>query len=103
VSDPATVGVIFGGPGPEHDVSVLTGLQAERCLNQGGIPATGLYWGKGGDFHDVGAGREAASFRDGVPAGAQPLVDGLGPGCPPSPGWTWPRPPGRPCRRSAAR
>ena len=82
MSDPATVGVIFGGPGPgpEHDVSVLTGLQAERCLNESGIPATGLYWGKGGDFHDVGAGREAVSFRDGVPAGAQPLVAGLGPG-----------------------
>jgi D-alanine-D-alanine ligase len=80
VSDAATVGVIFGGPGPEHDVSVLTGLQAERCLNDHGVPATGLYWGKGGEFYDVGAGREAAGFRDGVPAGAHPLVAGLGPG-----------------------
>ena len=61
-------------------MSVLTGLQAERCLNDHGVPATGLYWGKGGEFYDVGAGREAASFRDGVPAGAQPLAAGLGPG-----------------------
>ena len=82
LAGPVTAEVIDGPSAgrPEHDVSVLTGLQAGRCLNQGGIPATGLYWGRGGDFHDVGAGREAASFRDGVPAGAQPLVAGLGPG-----------------------
>ena len=28
------VSVIFGGPSPEHDVSVLTGLQAERALRE---------------------------------------------------------------------
>jgi D-alanine-D-alanine ligase len=78
VSDPATVGVIFGGPGPEHDVSVLTGLQAERALNDHGTPAAGLYWSKAGDFWDVGAGREADSFRDGVPPGAEALAAGLG-------------------------
>jgi D-alanine-D-alanine ligase len=74
----AKVGVIFGGPGPEHDVSVLTGLQAERCLNDNGARATGVYWSKDGDFYDVGAGLEAAGFRDGVPAGAEPLVVHLG-------------------------
>jgi D-alanine-D-alanine ligase len=78
VDDSATVGVIFGGPGPEHDVSVLTGLQAERCLNDNGTPAIGIYWSKGGDFYDVGAGREAASFREGVPSGSEPLFAGLG-------------------------
>ena len=31
------VAVIFGGPSPEHDVSVLTGLQAARGL--AGAPA----------------------------------------------------------------
>jgi D-alanine-D-alanine ligase len=79
MSDPAVVGVIFGGPGPEHDVSVLTGLQAERALNASGTRATGLYWSKGGDFYDAGTGREADGFRDGVPAGAEPLVAALGP------------------------
>ena len=49
-----TVGVLFGGPGPEHDVSVLTGLQAERCLNDNGTRAIGIYWSKGGEFYDVG-------------------------------------------------
>jgi D-alanine-D-alanine ligase len=74
----ASVGVIFGGPGPEHDVSVLTGLQAERCLNDHGVAATGIYWSKAGDFYDVGSGREATSFRDGVPDGCDPLSVGLG-------------------------
>jgi D-alanine-D-alanine ligase len=72
------VGVVFGGPGPEHDVSVLTGLQAERCLNDNGTNAIGIYWSKAGDFYDVGAGREAASFRDGTPIGSEPLFAGLG-------------------------
>jgi D-alanine-D-alanine ligase len=72
------VGVIFGGPGPEHDVSVLTGLQAERCLNDNGTRAVGIYWGMDGGFYDVGAGLEAASFRAGVPAGAGPLAVRLG-------------------------
>jgi len=74
----ARIGVIFGGPGPEHDVSVLTGLQAERCLNDNGTRAIGIYWGKDGGFHNVGAGREAASFRDGVPMGAEPLFARVG-------------------------
>ena len=74
----AKVGVIFGGPGPEHDVSVLTGLQAERCLNDNGTRAIGVYWSKDGDFYDVGAGLEAAGFRDGTPVGAEPLVVRLG-------------------------
>jgi D-alanine-D-alanine ligase len=72
------VGVIFGGPGPEHDVSVLTGLQAERCLNDNAVTATGIYWSKEGDFFDVGSGLEGVSFRDGVPAGAEPLELRLG-------------------------
>ena len=71
-------GVIFGGPGPEHDVSVLTGLQAERCLNDNGTKAAAVYWSKSGDFYDVGAGREGTSFRDGIPDGSEPLFAGLG-------------------------
>jgi D-alanine-D-alanine ligase len=73
-----SIGVLFGGPGPEHDVSVLTGLQAERCLNDNGTPAIGIYWSKGGDFYDVGSGREATSFRAGVPVGSEPLTVSLG-------------------------
>ena len=39
------IGVIFGGPSPEHDISVLTGLQAVRKLsNEYNVFA--LYWSK---------------------------------------------------------
>jgi D-alanine-D-alanine ligase len=73
-----TVGVIFGGPGPEHDVSVLTGLQAERCLNDNGVRATGIYWSRTGDFHDVGSGREGQDFTGGAPGGSDLLYPGFG-------------------------
>jgi D-alanine-D-alanine ligase len=74
----ANIGVIFGGPGSEHDVSVLTGLQAERCLNDNGTNAVAIYWSKAGDFYDVDAGREGANFRDGIPTGSEALFAGLG-------------------------
>ncbi|MHB1548587.1 MAG: hypothetical protein ACYCX8_07605 [Acidimicrobiales bacterium] len=32
------IAVIFGGPSPEHDVSVLTGLQAARELVEDPVP-----------------------------------------------------------------
>ncbi|HEU5421086.1 MAG TPA: hypothetical protein VFV41_25605 [Streptosporangiaceae bacterium] len=78
MDDTGTAGIIFGGPGPEHDVSVLTGLQAERCLTASGRPVTAIYWSKNGSFFDVGTGREAASFRDGVPGSAEPLLAAVG-------------------------
>lgn len=67
--------VVFGGPSPEHDVSVLTGLQAARALGRD-VGATGLralYWSKTGDWHEVDPGLEASAFVDGVPPGATPL------------------------------
>jgi D-alanine-D-alanine ligase len=71
MADPA---VIFGGPSPEHDVSVLTGLQAAQALAQSGSPVAAIYWAKTGDWYQVDAGLEASAF-DGAPfpAGAQPL------------------------------
>ncbi len=66
------VAVIFGGPSPEHDVSVLTGLQAARALaGRGTVHA--LYWGKTGDWFEVDAAFEASAFVEGVPRGATPL------------------------------
>jgi D-alanine-D-alanine ligase len=61
--DPA---VIFGGPSPEHDVSILTGLQATQALAKAGRSVTALYWSKTGDWFSVDPGLEAAAF-DGVP------------------------------------
>ena len=66
MSQPA---VIFGGPSPEHDVSILTGLQAARALGD----AVAVYWAKTGDFFEVDAGLEGADFVDGVPRKAPQL------------------------------
>ena len=66
----ARVGVVFGGPSPEHDVSILTGLQAATSLAGAGRDVFGLYWSKTGDWFRVPASLEAADFIDGVPRGA---------------------------------
>ncbi|HZQ26185.1 MAG TPA: hypothetical protein VFA94_00680 [Acidimicrobiales bacterium] len=70
MSQPA---VIFGGPSPEHDVSILTGLQAARALAGGGQQVTAIYWSKTGDFFEVDPGSEAEAFLDGVPRKAPEL------------------------------
>ena len=57
--------VVFGGPSPEHDVSVLTGLQAARALG-----ARCLYWTKTGEWYEVSPELEASAFAQGVPPGA---------------------------------
>jgi len=69
----ARVAVAFGGPSPEHDVSILTGLQAAHELAGAGRDVIGLYWTKTGDWHKVDASLEAADFIEGVPRGAQAL------------------------------
>ena len=73
------VAVIFGGPSPEHDVSVLTGLQAARAL-AGTASVHALYWSKTGDWFEIDPGLEASAFVEGVPRGASGLRLALGPG-----------------------
>jgi len=72
------VAVIFGGPSPEHDVSVLTGLQAARELAGAGAAPRALYWTKVGEWYEVDPTLEATGFLDGVPRGSTPLRFGLG-------------------------
>lgn len=78
------VAVIFGGPSPEHDVSVLTGLQATRGLADGpdgpGTTIRALFWTKTGDWYEVDPGLEAESFLEGVPRGAKKLQFTAAPG-----------------------
>jgi D-alanine-D-alanine ligase len=75
------VGVIFGGPSPEHDVSILTGLQAARELDKNPeFAVRGLFWTKSGDWFEVDASLEAPDFADGPPKGAPPVQLVLGPG-----------------------
>lgn len=66
-------GVVFGGPSPEHDVSILTGLQAARALTQAGHEVEAIYWTKSGDFYRVEPTLEAQAFLNGVPQGAREL------------------------------
>lgn len=61
--------VIFGGPSPEHDISVSTGLQAARTLDG----PTCIYWDTTGRFHQVDPGLEMRDFADGVPRRAREL------------------------------
>ena len=68
-----TIGVLFGGPSPEHDISILTGLLALRELHQGRGDVVGIYWTKGGDFVHVAATTEAEAFLEGTPKGASEL------------------------------
>jgi D-alanine-D-alanine ligase len=73
-----TSGVLFGGPTPEHDISILTGLQALRELASSEPDVVGIYWTKSGAFHSVPSDVEAEAFLDGVPRGSSALTLRLG-------------------------
>lgn len=65
----ASIGVVFGGPSPEHDISILTGLQAARALHDAGEAVHCLYWTKSGEWRQVPPSAEASHFLE-------PVVDG---------------------------
>lgn len=66
----AAIGVVFGGASPEHDISILTGLQAARALRDDGAEVCCLYWTKAGDWRRVPPTAEAAEFLEPDVAGA---------------------------------
>ena len=74
------VAVLFGGPSPEHDVSILTGLLTchELLANRRYHVVTAIYWSKNGSFFEVDPALEATAFLDGAPRGAAPLQLVLG-------------------------
>jgi D-alanine-D-alanine ligase len=76
----ATIAVAFGGNSPEHDVSILTGLQAARELHGAGQSVIALYWAKTGDWYRLPPTLEASAFVEGVPGGAVPVQLVLGDG-----------------------
>ncbi len=67
------VAVCFGGPSPEHDISVLTGLQASHCLAELGEDPVALYWARNGDWFEVPATAEPGEFAEGLPNDAKPI------------------------------
>ncbi len=64
------IGVCFGGPSPEHDISILTGLQAVHALNEAGRDPVALYWSPVGTWHEVPSETEASAFAEGLPRAA---------------------------------
>ena len=70
--------VVFGGPSPEHEISILTGLQSERVLARAGEDVTALYWAPTGGWFAVPAGTEARDYLQGPPPGARPVEIRLG-------------------------
>jgi D-alanine-D-alanine ligase len=71
--------VVFGGPSPEHEISILTGLQAERVLTDAGDSVHPIYWAPSGEWFLVPNGTEAADYLEGAPKGAKPLEVRLSP------------------------
>lgn len=71
--------VVFGGPSPEHEISILTGLQAERVLTDGGDPVHPIYWAPSGEWFLVPNGTEAKDYLEGAPKSAKPLEVRLAP------------------------
>jgi len=72
----AKAAVIFGGPSDEHDISILTGLQVTRALDD----VYAVYWSKTGDWHLVDGDLEASAFVEGVPRGSRELSFVASPG-----------------------
>lgn len=70
--------VLFGGPSPEHDISIILGLLATRALTEAGVEVEAIYWTKSGEFVGVDSTLEAKDFLEGVPRGARSLKLGSG-------------------------
>ena len=73
-------GVCFGGPSPEHDISILTGLQAVHALAESGRDPVALYWSPVGTWHEVPAHIEASAFAEGLPRSASEVELAARPG-----------------------
>ncbi|MGK2958097.1 MAG: D-alanine--D-alanine ligase family protein [Acidimicrobiales bacterium] len=76
----STYGVVFGGPSPEHDISILTGLLASHALIDAGKPVEAIYWSKSGAFFALDPSLEADAYVQGVPAKAVPVELNASPG-----------------------
>ncbi|MGD9798735.1 MAG: hypothetical protein AB7H43_10545 [Acidimicrobiia bacterium] len=57
-----SIGVVFGGLSPEHDISILTGLQAARLLASAGRDVVCLYWTRSGAWVRVPPDLEGSDF-----------------------------------------
>lgn len=72
--------IVFGGPSPEHDISILTGLLSDRVLRDAGHDVAPLYWTRTGEWVLCPPRSEAKDFLEGAPRGATKLEVTLGGG-----------------------
>jgi D-alanine-D-alanine ligase len=63
----ANVAIIFGGVSPEHDISILTGLQAERGVDSRNHRVIPIFVAKNGDFFVAPNNLEAPNYASGAP------------------------------------
>jgi D-alanine-D-alanine ligase len=80
---PLTVGVAFGGVAPEHEVSIISALQAAAALDRDRYRPLPLYIAKDGRWYTGDALLEVENFRDvdalldeAVPVALQPTPHG---------------------------
>lgn len=74
-----TIGIVYGGPSPEHDISILTALQAERLLTMRGCQVRNLYWDRTGRWWLLARETEAKDYLNGPPGGSTEMQLTLGP------------------------
>lgn len=78
MSDSGSWAVVFGGPSPEHEISILTGLQAERVLTEAGQKVLAFYFAPNGSWYLVPASTEAKDYLEGPPPQAKEVELRLG-------------------------
>jgi D-alanine-D-alanine ligase len=66
------IAVIFGGPSPEHDISILTGLQVLRTLISK-YEVVSIYWTKSGNYLLIPNDLEPADFLEDLSKKGIPL------------------------------
>jgi D-alanine-D-alanine ligase len=76
----AQLGIVFGGPSNEHDISILTGLLSERVLRESGQDVAPIYWTRTGEWVLCPPSSEATDFLEGAPKGGTRLDALLGVG-----------------------
>ena len=74
--------IVFGGPSPEHDISILTGLLSERVLRDAGHDVAPLYWTRAGDWVLCPARRRGEGLPRGRAARGDPAGGGPRSGVP---------------------
>lgn len=67
------IAVVFGGASPEHEISILTGLQAERVLVSAGHTVHPIYVAPSGAWYLVPGSTEAKDYLEGPPAKSESL------------------------------